>query len=63
MAAETSETVGDDAPALAGAIVKHAGTVCEHVDHLRYVLGGVSIPVDRLTDQRQHHKVQSITSG
>jgi hypothetical protein len=51
----------DDAPALAGAIVYHAGEVCESVDHLWRVLGEVSIPVDGLTDHRQQHKVTNGT--
>jgi len=34
MDTETTPTVDDDAPALAGAIVEHAGAVCETVDHL-----------------------------
>ena len=48
----------DDAPALAGAIVYHAGEVCESADHLWRVLGEVSIPVDGLTDGRQQHKAR-----
>lgn len=51
----------DDAPALAGAIVYHAGEVCETVDHLWRVLGEVSIPVDGLTDDRQQHKAANGT--
>ncbi|EMA07315.1 transposase [Haloarcula marismortui] len=53
----------DDAPALAGAIVYHAGEVCETVDHLWRVLGEVSIPVDGLTDHRQQHKVANGTES
>ena len=51
----------DDAPALAGAIVYHAGEVCESADHLWRVLGEVSIPVDGLTDGRQQHKAANGT--
>ena len=51
----------DDAPALAGAIVYHAGEVCETVDHLWRVLGEVSIPVEGLTDCRQQHKAANGT--
>ena len=59
----TSEqmSAGDDAPALAGAIVYHAGEACETVDHLWRVLGEVSIPVDGLVDDRQQHKVANGT--
>ncbi|EMA03085.1 hypothetical protein C437_15136 [Haloarcula vallismortis ATCC 29715] len=53
----------DDAPALAGAIVYHAGEVCEKVDHLWRVLGEVSIPVDGLTDGRQQHKAANGTES
>ncbi|MEF8784000.1 MAG: transposase, partial [Haloarculaceae archaeon] len=53
----SNSSTADDTPALAGAIVEHAGAVCEHTDHLRHVLGDVSIPVDGLTDHRQQHKV------
>jgi hypothetical protein len=53
----SNPSTADDTPALAGAIVEHAGAVCEHTDHLRHVLGDVSIPVDGLTDHRQQHKV------
>ena len=55
--------VDDDAPALAGAIVYHAGKVCESVDHLWRVLGEVAIPVDELTDDRQQHKVANGTES
>jgi hypothetical protein len=54
-------TVDDDAPALAGAIVHHAGKVCESVDHLWRVLGNVVIPAEGLTDDRQQHKVTNGT--
>jgi hypothetical protein len=60
MAAELLST-DDDAPALAGAIVYHAGEVCKSADHLWRVLGEVSIPVDGLTDRRQQHKVANGT--
>lgn len=53
--------VDDDAPALAGVIVYHAGEFCESVDHLWRVIGEVSIPVDELTDDRQQHKVANGT--
>jgi hypothetical protein len=33
MTAKRMSAVDDDAPALAGAIVYHAGEVCESVDH------------------------------
>lgn len=46
-----------DAPALAGAIVYHAKTICETADHLWRVLSDLSIPADGLTDNRQQHKV------
>ncbi|WP_235019742.1 hypothetical protein [Natrialba sp. INN-245] len=57
MTTELTPMVDDDAPALAGAIVYHAKTVCETTDHLWQVLGDVSIPTDGLTDTRQQHKV------
>ena len=53
----STQSISDDTPALAGAIVQHAGAVCEHTDHLRHVLEYVSIPVDGLTDHRQQHRV------
>jgi len=61
MTSEQMSAVDDDAPALAGAIVYHAGEVCETVDHLWRVLGEVSIPVDGLTDDRQQHKAANGT--
>jgi len=61
MASEQMSAVDDDAPALAGAIVYHAGEVCKSVDHLWRVLGEVSIPADGLTDDRQQHKVANGT--
>jgi len=61
MESETTPTVDDDAPALAGAIVQHAGAVCETADHLWRVLGRVSIPTDSLTDGRQQAKVANGT--
>jgi len=61
MDSETTPAVDDDAPALAGAIVQHAGAVCETADHLWRVLGRVSIPTDRLTDARQQAKVANGT--
>ena len=61
MGAETTPTVDDDAPALAGAIVQHAGAVCETADHLWRVLGRVSIPTDGLTDARQQAQVANGT--
>ncbi|MGN8216622.1 transposase [Halococcus salifodinae] len=61
MATEMTSTLDDDAPALAGAIVHHAGLVCETVDHLWRVLSDVSIPIDGLTDNRQQHKVTNGT--
>ena len=61
MTSEQMSAGDDDAPALAGAIVYHAGEVCETVDHLWRVLGEVSIPVDGLTDGRQQHKVANGT--
>ena len=51
----------DDAPALAGAIVQHAGAVCETANHLWRVIGRVSIPTDGLTDARQQAKVANGT--
>ena len=57
MAFELTPTLDDDPPALAGAIVYHARTVCETADHLWRVLSDVSIPTDGLTDNRQQHKV------
>ncbi len=51
----------DNARALAGEITYHAGEVCKSADHLWRVLGEVSIPVDRLTDERQQHKATSGT--
>ena len=51
----------DDAPALAGAIVQHAGAVCETADHLWRVLGRVSIPTNGLTDARQQAKAANGT--
>jgi hypothetical protein len=57
----TTPAVDDDAPALAGAIVQHAGAVCETADHLWRVLGRVSIPTDGLTDARQQAKVANGT--
>jgi hypothetical protein len=57
MASDITPTVADDAPALAGAIVLHAETVCETAEHLWRVLGDVSIPTEGLTDSRQQHKV------
>lgn len=61
MTSKRMSAVDDDAPALAGAIVYHAGEVCESVDHLWRVLGEVSIPVDGLTDDRQQHKAANGT--
>ena len=61
MASKPMTPVDDDAPALAGAIVYHAGEVCKSVDHLWRVLADVSIPVDGLTDNRQQHKVANGT--
>ena len=61
MASKPMTPVDDDAPALAGAIVYHAGEVCKSVDHLWRVLGEASIPVDRLTDNRQQHKTTNGT--
>ena len=61
MTSEPMSTVNDDAPALAGAIVHHAGKVCESVDHLWRVLGNVVIPAEGLTDDRQQHKVTNGT--
>jgi hypothetical protein len=61
MDTETTPTVDDDAPALAGAIVKHAGAVCETADHLWRVLGRVVIPTDGLTDARQQATVANGT--
>ncbi|TKX43477.1 ISNCY family transposase [Halorubrum sp. SD690R] len=55
--------VDDDAPALAGAIVYHAGEVCKSADHLWRVFGEVSIPVDGLTDDRQQHKAANGTES
>ena len=46
-------SVPDDAPALAGAIVVHARTLCEDADHLWRVLSELSIPTEPLTDHRQ----------
>lgn len=63
MASESVSTVDDDAPALAGAIVHHAGTVCESADHLWRVLGNMEIPTERLTDNRQQHKVTNGTES
>ena len=63
MVSTQTSSVPDDAPALAGAIVYHAGEVCETVDHLWRVLGEVSIPVDGLTDGRQQHKVANGTES
>jgi len=57
MASDITPAVADDAPALAGAIVLHAESVCETADHLWRVLGDVSIPTEGLTDSRQQHKV------
>ena len=53
MTSEPMSTVDNDAPALAGAIVHHAGKVCKSVDHLWRVLGNVVIPAEGLTDDRQ----------
>jgi len=61
MESNLTPSVPDDAPALAGAIVYHAGEVCKSVDHLWRVLGEVSIPIDGLTDNRQQHKVANGT--
>lgn len=61
MTSKRMSAVDDDAPALAGAIVYHAGEVCESADHLWRVLGEVSIPVDGLTDDRQQHKAANGT--
>jgi len=61
MAPKRMTAVDDDAPALAGAIVYHAGEVCKSVDRLWRVLGEVSIPVDGLTDNRQQHKAANGT--
>ncbi len=61
MSSKRMSSVDDDAPALAGAIVYHAGEVCESADHLWRVLGEVSIPADGLTDDRQQHKVANGT--
>ncbi|GGL73024.1 transposase [Halocalculus aciditolerans] len=58
---ETTPTVDDDAPALAGAIVEHAGAVSETADHLWRVLGSVVIPTNGLTDARQQAKVANGT--
>ena len=54
---ELTPTLDDDAPALAGAIVYHAKTICETADHLWRVLSDLSIPAHGLTDNRQQHKV------
>lgn len=61
MASEPIAGVGDDAPALAEAIVHHAGKVCESADHLWRVLGNVVIPTEGLVDDRQQHKVTNGT--
>ena len=61
MTVEVTPTVDDDAPALAGAIVEHAGAVCETTDHLWRVIGRVSIPTDGLTDARNQAKVTNGT--
>jgi hypothetical protein len=53
----TNLPVPDDAPALAGAIVVHAETLCETADHLWRVLSEVSILTEPLTDDRQQQKV------
>lgn len=63
MASESVSTVDDDAPANAGAIVHHAGTVCESADHLWRVLGNMEIPTEGLTDNRQQHKVTNGTES
>jgi hypothetical protein len=61
MESETIPTVADDAPALAGAIVQHAGAVCETADHLWRVIGRISIPTDGLIDARQQAKAANGT--
>jgi hypothetical protein len=61
MTAKVTPTGNDDAPALAGAIVEHAGAVCETADHLWRVIGRVSVPTDGLTDARQQGKVANGT--
>jgi len=48
-------------PRAGGAIVKHAGAVCETADHLWRVLGRVVIPTDGLTDARQQATVANGT--
>jgi hypothetical protein len=53
MEADLTPPVPDDAPALAGAIVVHAGKLCESADYLRRVLSELSIPTEPLTDHRQ----------
>ncbi len=63
MTSERMSTVDDDAPALAGAIVHHAGKVCESADHLWRVLGDVVIPTEKLIDNRQQHKVTNGTES
>jgi hypothetical protein len=61
MVAKATQTVDDDAPALAGAIVEHAGAVCDAEDHLWRVLGRVSLLADGLADARQQAKVANGT--
>jgi len=61
MPSTNSSRTADDAPALAGAIVQHAGAVCETADHLWRVIGRLSIPTDGLTDARQQAKAANGT--
>ncbi|WP_169332883.1 transposase [Natrialba taiwanensis] len=53
----------DDAPALAGAIVYHAKTLCDQVDTLWRLLNQVSIPVAELTDTRNQNKATFSTES
>ena len=45
-----------DDPAVAESIVVHAGSLCQHEDHLWDVINQLSIPVDSLTDERDQTK-------
>ncbi|ELY93750.1 hypothetical protein C484_07716 [Natrialba taiwanensis DSM 12281] len=63
MSHELTPRLDDDAPALAGAIVYHAKTLCDQVDTLWRLLNQVSIPVAELSDTRNQNKATFSTES
>lgn len=63
VAHELTPTLDDDAPALAGAIVYHAKTLCDQVNTLWRLLNQFSIPVAKLTDTRNQNKATFSTES